>query len=313
MSTGPVQRVRPARWNQTGRLRRAIVRSGVLLLLPLVGCGINLTPTEPNDPVPPAPVDFARALELGRMAFDVTRNDTVTDDALRARYGADGVQVDIFSTIFPGDSGRSRFMLLTDPVQRKHTLVLAGTNTLEQWVFDSLTNFTWQPDLGANLHTGWNALVFPVYNYVLPELHSDFSITVTGYSLGAALAAIVSEYLLEDGYRVDEVVTFGQPPITDVAGAAVLSNLPLTRFVSARDPFPYVKDTQADSAQFGQMVVLYDGPDYAYLPSGDARLQAGMQPFASFLMPQIENHAAWLYTLRLRAKLETSVQVHYLP
>ena len=247
------------------------------------------------------------------MAFDLTENHTLSDEALRERYGVNGIQADVFSTTFPGDDGLSRFMLLTDPAQRRQTLVLAGTDTGYQWIFDALVDRVYQPDLQANIHQGWNTLVFVVYNYVLPSLRSDYSITVVGYSLGAALSAILSEYLLLDGYHVTEVVTFGQPRITDTAGARVFGNLPITRFVNYGDPFPYAKNKGSDGAHFGRMVVLYDGPSYAYIPAGDPMLEAGAKPLFSFPLLQFADHSTNLYRKRLSAKLGSTVQVQYVP
>lgn len=283
------------------------------LLLLVIGCGPVLIPVGPSEPTPNPPIDFARALTLGNMAFDVTANKAVSDSTLRQRYGSGNIEVFLFSTILPGDDGVTRFMLLTDNAKRRHTLVLAGTNTSIQWAFDALTPLVFQTDLDAAVHVGWHTLAFGVYNNILPELRSDYPITVTGFSLGAAMSGIVSEYLMFAGYTVDEVVTFGQPRITNSAGISSFADLPITRFVNAGDPFPYVKANGSSAAHFGRMVVLYDGPFFAYVPANDPLQEAGTRPFAEFGENEFGFHAEDLYRQRLAAKLTAPVQVVYAP
>ena len=222
---------------RTSRWSLSFAAIGVLILS---GCVPPLVPAGPGDPQPPAPIDFARALQLGNMAFDVTANKTVSNATLRQRYGSATVDALVFSTVLPGDDGVSRFMILTDTKARRHTLVLAGTNTQIQWAVDSLTALIFQDDVNANVHVGWHTLAFGVFNNLLPDLRSDYPITVAGFSLGAALSCIVSEYLIFAGYTVDEVVTFGQPRITDSTGIPTFGTLPITRFVNDGDPFPYM-------------------------------------------------------------------------
>jgi hypothetical protein len=276
-------------------------------------CTPVLIPVGPLAPVPDPPIDFAHVLDLVTKAADVTDNSTVSADELRARYGAGGVEALVFATVLPGDDGETRFMLLIDPARQRQTIVLGGTNTGLQWQIDAVTNLEYQADLGANVHAGWNLFTFGALNSMLPKLHTDYPITVTGFSLGAALSCIAAEYLLAAGYTVDEVVTFGQPRLTDEAGTHVFGQLPLTRFVNAGDPFPITRNPGGPGMQFGRMIVLYDGPDYAYVPADDPQLQLPTQPFDTFTDADFAFHAEGLYVARVAAKVATAVQVEYQP
>jgi hypothetical protein len=267
----------------------------------------------PDEPAPDPPIDFSRALELAGIAADVTENWALSADDLRTRYTAPEVDADVFSTVLPGDDGETRFMFLTDHARRRQTLALGGTNTTRQWQFDALTTPSYQADLGAAVHTGWNTFAFGIINTVLPKLRSDYNLTVTGFSLGGALSAIIAEYLTLMGYSVTEVVTFGQPRVTDAAGVAVFSNLPITRFVNYEDPFPRMKEPDNAAAHFGRMVVLYDGAAYAYVPAGDPRLQEGARSFEEFRQSEFAFHSETLYVTRVAAKLEAATQVGYQP
>jgi hypothetical protein len=273
-----------------------------------------LTPVGPEGPFPEPAIDFGRTLELAHIASDVTENWVFSADDLRTRYTTADVEAHVFSTVLPGDDGESRFMLLTDHAQHRQTLALGGTNTYRQWQFDALAVPAYQAELGADVHAGWNTLAFAVLNIVLPELRTDYTLTVTGFSLGGALTAITSKYLMLAGYPVTEVVTFGQPRVTDASGVSAFADVPITRFVNDRDPFPHMKDPDSAWAHFGRMVLLYDGPDYAYVPAGDPGLEAGAQPFGSFTSNDFNYHSETLYVERLAAKVAASpVQVVFQP
>lgn len=294
------------------RLRAWPYAAAVFLLV--TGCTTVLTPIGPDGPFPDPPIDFSRALELAQLDADITENQYYSPDDLRARYTTDDVEVKVFSTVLPGDDGETRFVLLTDYAQLRQTLALGGTDTYRQWQVDAMMEPMYQADLGANVHTGWNMLSLAVLDYVLPELRTDYTLTVTGFSLGGALTAITSKYLMQAGYRVTEVVTFGQPRVTDTAGVDVFSDVPITRFVNDKDPFPHMKGDGSAAAHFGRMVLLYDGPDYAYVPAGDPNLEADAQPFDSFTAEDFEYHSETLYVDRLSAKVSgTPVQVVFQP
>ena len=124
---------------------------------------------------------------------------------------------------------------------------------------------------------------------------------------------MVSEYLILAGYTVDEVITFGQPRITDFAGVPAFSNLPITRFVNDGDPFTELKPDASSLAHFGPMVVLYDGSFYSYVPANDPQQEARTQPFTEIADDELGFHAEDLYSQRLAAKLSAPVRVIYIP
>lgn len=296
------------------RARRRQCGALVATLLALAsGCGFVPIPVGADAPAPAPPIDFARALELARIATDVTQNARLTADDLRTLYTTADTDVYVFNTVLPGDDGETRFMLLTDHTRRRQTLALGGTNTYRQWQFDALTVPAYQEDLDAAVHAGWNLLAFAVINSMLPELRTDYTLTITGFSLGGALSAITSKYLKLAGYQVTEVVTFGQPRVTDVAGVAAFADVPITRFVNDGDPFPHMRPSDGGAAHFGRMVLLYTGPFYAYVPAGDPRLEAGARPFDAFLEPEFEYHSENLYIERLTNMVAGATEVIFPP
>lgn len=264
-----------------------------------------------DDPRPEPPIDFVEALRLGEMVFDLTDNRLVTDDTLRARYGGAGVEVVIASTVLPDDEVPSRYMLIIDRVAGVQTLVLAGTNSSFQWQFNLDLAKLYEPSLSAAVHRGFLTATSVVFNDVLPRLEPAYPVDVVGYSLGGAIACILSEYLLLDGFELRRVVTFGQPRLTDTAGVSTFSQLPLLRFVNEGDPIPRL--AVGDSPHFGSVVVLFQGPYYGYVASADARLQEAVPTitFEDEFLNDIQNHLSEAYRARLRTKLEEAVLLRF--
>lgn len=264
-----------------------------------------------DDPRPDPPIDFAEALRLGNMVFDLTDNRLVTDDMLRARYGGEGIEVVIASTVLPDDDAPSRYMLVIDRLAGVQTLVLAGTNTSFQWQFNLDLAKIYEPSLAAAVHRGFLTATSVIFNDVLPRLEPAYPVDVVGYSLGGAIGCILSQYLLLDGFEVRRIVTFGQPRLTDTAGMSTFAHLPLLRFVNEGDPIPQL--SVGDSPHFGAVVVLFNGPYYGFVAADDARLQEAVPSitFQDDFLNKIENHASQAYRDRLRAKIEKSVLLRF--
>jgi hypothetical protein len=52
------------------------------------------------------------------------------------------------------------------------------------------------------------------------------------------VASLVAIYAIADGYKVEKIVTFGQPRLTTQEGVARLGSLPLMRVVDENDIIP---------------------------------------------------------------------------
>eukprot|EP01063_Lacrimia_lanifica_P014378 TRINITY_DN20993_c0_g1_i1.p1 TRINITY_DN20993_c0_g1~~TRINITY_DN20993_c0_g1_i1.p1 ORF type:complete len:475 (+),score=187.11 TRINITY_DN20993_c0_g1_i1:96-1427(+) len=83
---------------------------------------------------------------------------------------------------------------------------------------------------------------------VLPEGHSY---TLTGHSIGGALAVIIGAYLRAEHTRdIVNIVTFGQPRVTDNIGSAALTDLPTLRIVTPLDGFQHTPTASAAGKPF---------------------------------------------------------------
>jgi hypothetical protein len=72
----------------------------------------------------------------------------------------------------------------------------------------------------------------------------QWRVTLTGHSLGGAVATVLGMYLHIAGFPVSEIVTFGQPMLTNWKGAHEWNSLiPLVRIVNDNDPVAVLPPT----------------------------------------------------------------------
>lgn len=119
-------------------------------------------------------------------------------------------------------------------------LAFRGTSNLENVLVDLDVNLQMNKGLGIQLHQGFSSAAKSVYDDVLPHLDKTKPVQTTGHSLGGAIAVIVGMYLQRDGFQLRNIITFGQPKVTNVHGAGVFETLPLTRVVTPTDIVPLV-------------------------------------------------------------------------
>lgn len=298
----------------TGRMKevRAGLAAGVLIFA--AGCFPCQDDPDMNTAAPA--VDFVRAHGLAKALFDVSFTTTITDEQLTAMYKTETNEVLVRSTIFPGDTSPSRYMYVTDHASRTQQVFLSGTNSETLWAFDFDLSSTWEPDFGSPVHRGFNNAALTVLDDLLPRLKTDYPVTVTGYSLGGAMAALLAQYLVINGYDVAEVVTFGQPKITGHETVANFMNLPILRFVNRKDPVPHLPPDDFTPGEtyshFGPEVILYDGPYYSYMDSSDASYDRSTDGNIVAILTEanFDEHGI-TYVNRLASKLTNAVQIPY--
>ena len=212
-----------------------------------------------------ASFDFGHLQFATNMAVDVTNYNAglVTAGQLRVSYAPAGTDFELITvpnTIYA-------YMLLTDDAHRTHTIALSGTITFNQWRLDFANQLTPDAELGINLHTGWRAGAQAVRADVEPRLKAGYRVSVFGYSLGGAVSAILGLYLQIDGIDLAEIITCGQPRVTDATGVPLLNALPLTRLIAANDSVPWWPFYPYQHGD--KVLILLDGPFITYLQPGD--------------------------------------------
>ena len=93
-------------------------------------------------------------------------------------------------------------------------------------------------------------------------------VLIVGHSMGGALAVLLGLHLQREGFQV-QVVTFGQPKVTNLESALGLAHLDVTRFITGEDPVvafppPHNDDVDRLYSHFGAEVLLLDDGQYKF-------------------------------------------------
>jgi hypothetical protein len=183
-------------------------------------------------PVVQAAPDFAQL----RIQAQLSGDTYLTDSEREAQLLQQGQTLIHQATL--ADSQVSYFLSQGNGVQ---TIAIRGTANLANVMVDLDIEF--QPDerLGITLHNGFKSGAEAVFNDVKPWLVAGMPVQITGHSLGGAIAVVLAMYLKHDtAMQITQVITFGQPKVTNVTGADIYSSIPLTRVVTQKDLVPLV-------------------------------------------------------------------------
>jgi len=209
--------------------------------------------------------DFVRIKAQARLA-DATYIDSAASLSLTdyLRQGGDKL---VHQAVMP-NSQVSYFLSEKDGIQ---TIAIRGTSNLENVIVDLDLALQFDPTLNILLHQGFAMAARAVLDDVKPYLNSEYKIRTTGHSLGGAIAVILAMYIQEDtGYQFDHVISFGQPKVTNVAGATQYDDLSLIRVVTPQDIVPLVPPLSPLQIQdldiywhMGEEVILMGEQKYA--------------------------------------------------
>ena len=125
-------------------------------------------------------------------------------------------------------------------ITRKDKCIIAIRGT-EPNLIDIIRNLAWWPkSLGATdghagyVH-GWNKISKAVEDVINLSM-IKVPVTLTGHSMGGAIAVIGAMDLLEKGIAVKEVVTFGSPKVIEESDPQIEAIT--TQYAHYRDPVP---------------------------------------------------------------------------
>jgi len=173
------------------------------------------------------------------------------------------------------------YFLETDQKQKTQTITIRGTDDKANTWQDIEIALVKNNYLGINLHRGFQNDTKVIHTDIKPYLKRDYSMRITGHSLGGAVAIILADYLVKDGYKVERVVTFGQPKVTDLEGKSITRS-GITRVAHDQDVVPMLPPSgfpfvhKRGYQHFGPEIVLRDGRKYVYLQSHAAnRISVG--------------------------------------
>jgi len=210
------------------------------------------------------------------------------------------------------------FFLATNELTKTQIISVRGTSNIENAMVDISLKLMVDKNTGVRLHEGFSFAAKQVYAELKPRLNSDYKINVTGHSMGGAVALILAMYLDAYQFDIEQVITFGQPKVTNISGANKIQHINVIRVVTPFDLVPLVPlfdplDISNLDVYWhaGKEVILLADTQYAILEGTDSMLRATRFTQKRLTEDNLNNHQMPLYLEMIKAKTKSSKLVPY--
>lgn len=210
------------------------------------------------------------------------------------------------------------FYLATNDSTQTQVISIRGTSSVENAMVDIYLQLVEDKKTGLRLHHGFAFAARQVYAALKPLLKPGYKIDTTGHSLGGAVALILAMYMDADQFNIQQVTTFGQPKVTNIAGASKMQHINIIRVVTPFDLVPLVPlfdpldiNNLDVFWHAGIEVVLLADTQYAILEGLDSMLRASSFTQKPLNEENLRNHQMTLYLEMLKAKTKSSKRVPY--
>jgi hypothetical protein len=210
------------------------------------------------------------------------------------------------------------FFLATSRATKTQIISIRGTSNIENAMVDVSLKLNVDADLGVSLHQGFAASAKRVYTELKPLLKPEYKIYITGHSLGGATALVLAMFLDKDQFKVEQVVTFGQPKVTNVSGANTIQHINLIRVVTPNDLVPLVPlfdPLDINNIDIfwhaGREVILLEDNQYAVLDGMVSMLRATRFTQKPLSEENLKNHQMSFYLNLIDARVTSAEQVPY--
>jgi triacylglycerol lipase len=200
---------------------------------------------------------------------------------------------------------QSRIIAITDHENKEIWLGIRGTANKHNAIMDAQYIKERDAILDIYVHKGFHDLAKAAYQSFYPHLRSDYSLRITGHSLGGAAAAILAMYYHKEGREIKSCITFGQPKVTNEDGVKTFWDLNLLRIVDHEDVVPLVPPLTIISAlhgpyrHLGEEVILENDGHWRWLSKHDANRVLISGTWSNLLNESISDHYMNSYIKRI--------------
>jgi hypothetical protein len=206
-----------------------------------------------------------------------------------------------------------QYVLIENANRGVQAIAVRGTVDDINWDLDMDTRGIEDQKAGILMHRGFKTAAEVIYQDLRRRLKPDYQTYLTGHSLGGAVAAILGTYLVDDGFKVAGIYTFGQPRFTNLAGARRYRQLPLLRVINQNDVVSALPDltggTKEQYAHVGAVINLLSGPYYVFLDAEQAP-QFSLGTLDRYLTQiSIPDHGMRWYVKNLGGKVDGAILV----
>ena len=237
------------------------------------------------------------------------------EDKIRALVESGNYTLTLYHTI---PDIQISFFLAINELTKTQIISVRGTSNIENAMVDISLKLMMDKNTGVRLHEGFSFAAKQVYAELEPLLNSDYKINVTGHSLGGAVALILAMYLDAYQFDIEQVITFGQPKVTNISGANKIQHINVIRVVTPFDLVPLVPlfdplDISNVDVYWhaGKEVILLADTQYAILEGTDSMLRATRFTQKPLTEDNLSNHQMPIYLEMIKAKTKSSKLVPY--
>ena len=222
----------------------------------------------------PLPGDVRQSLgEVHENIIDFQEIEFFIERAASAYDDHDKIQADYpnlvhVTTLAANDL---QYFIQADVVSASQTIAIRGTAGRANLLEDLEIALVPDEILGLRIHRGFRDDATAIFKDAVRFLDKDTPVRVTGHSLGGAIAAILAAYLDEAGYRVERVMTFGQPRFSTQSVSKKVVAV-TTRVVNGTDVVPMVPPYSLFTPyrHHGAEVILLPEKEFVYLDQHEA-------------------------------------------
>lgn len=236
--------------------------AGIALVFVAVWAIFSIVIDPEREEVPDTEVAFDQIFESAILSADAY---ALSENELVSKYAGED---EIYVRDLP--ASQLRYVLLIDDDGKTQKIAIRGTANARNIVVDVDYIKRIDPTLGVYLHRGFRDASDELLADISPLLKRDYRTSITGHSLGGAVAAIVLLRLEQQGFQVDHTVTFGQPKVTNVDGATKFSKKNLVRIINLNDvvtrvpPGSLLANLSQPYRHFAPEIVMLEDDSYLY-------------------------------------------------
>jgi len=202
------------------------------------------------------------------------------------------------------------YFLITNDVTKTHDIAVRGTDNIENTFVNFSLKLTLDKKIGVRFHSGFLQAAQAIYSEIKSKIEKDYIINTTGHSLGGAVALILAMLLDSNNFKIGQVVTFGQPKVTNITGAYKFKHLNIIRIVTPKDLvplIPFMDPMDINNLDIywhqGKEIILLQDNTYAVLEGVNSMLRATRFTQEQFNEKNINNHQMSHYLIMLNKKI----------
>ena len=210
------------------------------------------------------------------------------------------------------------YFIATDEQTKSQIIAIRGTSNIVNALIDIELKLVTDEYSGLRLHQGFSEAAREIHKQIKPQLKAEYKIDITGHSLGGAIAQILAIYLDIDQFKIGRITTFGQPKVTNFAGASRFDHLNIIRVVTATDIVPLaplIDPLDINDLDIywhaGKEVILLDDNQYAVLQGINSMLRVTRFTQKAPNEKNLTQHLMSYYLEKLEAITHSAKRVPY--